>query len=154
MPYTLRRLKSRQTKLMVLMLRLMFGAWRRWWAMTMNLSWFHTRGERTTGHVIHHMVRDLQYYPSLSYHVFQRTDSQHGNPVAQDWIRKDNLDGLWVFVGINQPIFHAPLQISNLVLLSSMLMKLCHCSNQIVCLLHTCATIIAQSHFQIGVACT
>jgi hypothetical protein len=40
-----------------------------------------------------------------------------------------------------------PLQISNLLL--PMLMKLCHCSNQTVCLLQMCATIIAQSHFQL-----
>ena len=77
-----------------------------------KLLWIHTRGARTSsnGDPILHKGRELRSYPSLRCYVFARTacEYQEGDPVAQDWIRLDNLEGRSAFVGINYPFLLKP----------------------------------------------
>ena len=113
-----------------------------------KLLWIHTRGARTSsnGDPILHKGRELRSYPSLRCYVFARTacEYQEGDPVAQDWIRLDNLEGRSAFVGINYPfLLKSPLQILNLLL--TIPRKLSESSHQTVSLLHTCAASIAHS---------
>ena len=67
------------------------------------------KGAQTSNHgnPVSYMGRELLSYPSLRCHVFQRALNLD-DPVAPDWIRRDNLEGRSVFVGINHPFILDP----------------------------------------------